>query len=81
MGVAMSQLDEGVHRAVLPDVVALLIDTPGQQMTRGQVGTVVEPLTDATVLVDFSDDRGQTYAIVPCPVKDLLALRYIREAA
>jgi hypothetical protein len=81
MGVVMPPHDETFHPPGLLDVVALLVEIPDQQLTRGQVGTVVELLDDVTVLIDFSDDHGQTYAIAPCSVQDLLVLHYIREAA
>ena len=44
----------------LLEVVALLDDRPEHGLVRGQVGTIVEELDDATVLVEFSDDEGQT---------------------
>jgi hypothetical protein len=65
----------------LLDVVALLSDLPAQQLARGQVGTVVELLDDSTSLVEFSDERGQAYAIVPCPREELLTLHYVPEVA
>jgi hypothetical protein len=65
----------------LLDVVALLNDRPSEALTRGQVGTVVETLDDATVLVEFSDDEGRAYAITPCPRDGLLVLHYEPEAA
>jgi Domain of unknown function (DUF4926) len=55
--------------------VALLRDLPQHALVRGQVGTVVEPLNETTVLVEFSDDDGRAYAIVPCPRDALLVLR------
>ena len=57
--------------------VALLTDLPA----RGQVGTIVEELDETTLLVEFSDDEGRAYAIVPCPRVDLLVLHYVPEAA
>lgn len=65
----------------LLDAVALLAGLPGCQLARGQVGTVVERLDDTTLLVEFSDDEGRAYAIVPCPQDDLLVLHYVPEAA
>jgi Domain of unknown function (DUF4926) len=65
----------------LLDVVALLTDPPEHGLGRGQVGTVLEQLDDRTSLVEFSDDQGQAYALVPCPWRDLLVLRYVPEAA
>jgi len=63
------------------DVVALLADLPRQQLARGQVGTIVEQLDDKALLVEFSDDQGPAYAVVPCQTTDLLVLHYVPEAA
>jgi hypothetical protein len=63
------------------DVVALLADRPAEGLARGQVGTVVEPLDEKTVLVEFADDQGKAYAIVPCPRSELLVLHYVPQAA
>lgn len=63
------------------DVVALLTGMPAAGLARGQVGTVVESLDDKTALVEFSDDDGRAFAIVPCPREDLLLLHYVPEAA
>jgi Domain of unknown function (DUF4926) len=59
----------------LLSTVALLRDLPEHGLVRGQVGTVVEALDDATSLVEFSDDQGRAYAIAPCPRDALLVLR------
>ena len=67
--------------AALLSAVALLCDLPEHRLGRGQVGTVVEALDDATSLVEFSDDRGHAYAIVPCPRDALLVLRTVPRAA
>jgi hypothetical protein len=63
----------------LLDVVALLEDTP--QLLRGQVGTVVEILDpDARVFeIEFSDDRGVPYAILPLRADQLIVLHYSLE--
>jgi hypothetical protein len=63
------------------DTVALLTDLPASGLVRGQVGTVVELLDSNEVLMEFSDDDGYAYAIVRCPIADLLLLRYEPEAA
>jgi hypothetical protein len=63
------------------DVVALLTGLSAQRLARGQVGTIVEELDDKTLLVEFSDDQGRTYAVAPCPRADLLVLHYVPEAA
>jgi hypothetical protein len=68
------------NRPSVLDVVALLADLPAVGLARGQVGTVVELLDEQTVLVEFSDDDGRAYAIVPCPRANLLVLHYVPEA-
>lgn len=65
----------------LLDVVALLADIPAHRLARGQVGTVIEPFDDDTVLVEFSDDQGRAYAVAPCLRSDLLVLHFVPEAA
>ena len=65
----------------LLDVVALTEDLGGTALRRGQVGTVVELLDQDTVEVEFSDDRGRTYATAPVPVRELIVLRYRPELA
>jgi len=65
----------------LLDVVALLNERPSDGLARGQVGTVVESLDDRTLLVEFSDDDGHAYALVPCARSDLLVLHYEPQAA
>ena len=68
------------RRPSLLHAVALLTDLPEQRLARGQVGTIVEELDETTLLVEFSDDEGRAYAIVPCPRADLLVLHYVPEA-
>jgi hypothetical protein len=63
------------------DVVALLADVRSEGLARGQVGTVVESLDERTALVEFADDQGRAYAIVPCACTDLLVLHYVPQAA
>jgi Domain of unknown function (DUF4926) len=52
-------------RPQLLAAVAALEDLPEASLPGGQVGTVVELLDDATALVEFSDDAGQAYALLP----------------
>jgi Domain of unknown function (DUF4926) len=59
----------------LLNVVALLADMPSQGLRRGQVGTVVE-LLDGAYEVEFSDDDGRTYAMVPLVAEQLLVLHH-----
>ncbi len=47
----------------LLSVAALLQDQSEQSLMRGQVGIVVEVLFPSAVLVDFSDQEGNSYAI------------------
>jgi hypothetical protein len=77
LGALMTQRDQ----PSLLEVVALLSDLAEQGLVRGQVGTVVELLDEGMVLVEFSDDQGRAYAIVPCRASQLLVLRYVPEAA
>jgi hypothetical protein len=58
-------------------------DVPGAGLVRGQVGTVVEVLGPQVFEVEFSDDRGRTYASLALPAHDLLRLHHepLHEAA
>jgi hypothetical protein len=58
------------------DVVALTVDLPERKLSRGQVGTVVEQLADQVFEVEFSDDDGKTYALVPINATQLMVLHY-----
>ena len=77
----MSDSKQAVAPLADLDVVALLVDRPAEGLARGQVGTVVDTLGDSDVLVEFSDDDGCAYAIVPCACADLLPLHYLPHAA
>jgi len=65
----------------LHDVVALLSDVPEHNLSRGQVGTVIELLDNDTSLVEFSDDDGRAYAIAAVKSSQVLLLHYEPEAA
>jgi hypothetical protein len=56
------------------DVVALTHDRPGDGLVRGQVGTVVEALSPDLFDVEFSDDQGKTYAMLPLAADELIVL-------
>ncbi len=60
----------------LLDVVALTEDMPRMDLARGQVGTVMDSLSPETYEVEFSDDNGQTYALVPLHASQLIVLHY-----
>lgn len=60
----------------LLDVVALTEDLLQRGLSRGQVGTVVELLAPETYEVEFSDDDGRTYALLPLQSNQLMVLHY-----
>ena len=63
--------------------VALTEDVPDTGLVRGQVGAVVERLAQNAYEVEFSDDDGQTYAIVTLKATKLMRLHHrpVPEAA
>ncbi len=60
----------------LLDVVALTEGLPEKYLFRGQVGTVVELLEPNVFEVEFSDDNGQTYAMLALRADQLMVLHY-----
>ncbi len=64
------------HEIKLLDVVAITEDLPEEGLLSGQVGTVVEELDRGVFEVEFSDDEGRTYAMVPLRREQLLILHY-----
>jgi hypothetical protein len=60
----------------LLDAVALTEPLPQYSLLPGQVGTIVETLGPDVYEVDFSDDNGQTYAMLPLRAEQLVRLRY-----
>jgi hypothetical protein len=60
----------------LLDVVALIQDLPDRDLKRGQVGTVVEELAPGVYEVEFSDNEGRTYAMLPLRAEQLMILHY-----
>lgn len=60
----------------LLDVVALNEDLPERNLSRGQVGTVVELLAPNVFEVEFSDDNGQPYAMLALRAGQLMVLHY-----
>ncbi|MFI5202116.1 MAG: DUF4926 domain-containing protein [Candidatus Kapaibacterium sp.] len=59
------------------DVVALLEDLPGEGLSRGDVGTIVDDPGTGLYLVEFSDRFGQTYALPALRAEQFLALHHI----
>ena len=60
----------------LLDVVALTEDLPDGGLGRGQVGTVVEELGPDVFEVEFSDNRGRTYATAALRADQMIVLHY-----
>lgn len=60
----------------LLDVVALTEALPDYHLLPGQVGTIVETLAPGVYEVEFSDDDGQTYAMLPLKTEQLIRLHY-----
>jgi Domain of unknown function (DUF4926) len=55
-------------------VVALLQDLPEKGLVRGQIGTVVEVYSPTVGEVEFCDQEGRTYALVPLSSEMLIRL-------
>lgn len=68
-----------LNQLQLLDVVALKQALPENALLAGQVGTIVELLAPDVYEVDFSNNDGQTYAMLPLHTSQLLKLRYIPE--
>lgn len=61
----------------LLDVVALTVDVPEHNLSRGQVGTVVELLKNgAAYEVEFSDRNGRSYQSLGLRPDQLMVLHY-----
>jgi hypothetical protein len=56
------------------DVVVLLDPLPEYGLERGMSGTVVEELEGGFYEVEFSDEQGRTFALVPLAAYQLLKL-------
>ena len=64
-------------------LVALLEDIPEHKLSRGQMGTVVEYLQregERAFLVEFSDEDGETIAMLPLPADQVIVLHENSEA-
>ncbi|MEG4808992.1 DUF4926 domain-containing protein [Microcoleus sp. F8-D3] len=67
---------KAIVKLQLLDVVAIKEDLPDAHLLAGQVGTIVEVLAPEVYEVEFSDDDGQTYAMLPLHSSQLLQLKY-----
>ena len=56
--------------------VALTEDVASKGLRRGQVGTIVEILEPDTFEVEFSDNDGRTYAMLPLRAEQLMVLHH-----
>lgn len=60
----------------LLDTVALIEAIPVKHLQRGQVGTVVEILAEGVFEVEFSDERGEPYAMLPLRQEQIMRLHF-----
>ena len=63
------------------DVVALLKNMPEKNLIMGQVGTIVEVLTENVYEVEFASNKGETIALAAVDSENLLLLHYELEPA
>jgi len=63
------------------DVVALLKNIPEKKLIIGQVGTIVEVLSEKVFEVEFTSNIGETTALAAVDSEDLLLLHYEFEPA
>ena len=59
----------------LLDTVALIRDLPELGLVAGEVGAVVEVLSDDAFEVEFVDESGYTYGLHPLRANQLVALQ------
>jgi hypothetical protein len=60
----------------LLDIIALTENLPQHNLQRSQVGTIVEILAPNIYDIDFSNNNGQTYALLPLHHSQLLKLHH-----
>lgn len=60
----------------LLDIIALSEDLPKEGLLKGQVGTVVEILSDEIYEVEFSNNKGVTYSLLPLKSSQLIQLHF-----
>ena len=58
------------------DTVALIEDLPALKLYCGQVGTIVEEYEPDVFEVEFSDLKGQMYALETLQASQLMLLRH-----
>ncbi|MFZ1322351.1 MAG: DUF4926 domain-containing protein [Ignavibacteria bacterium] len=65
-----------MNKIKVTDVIALLADIPDKKLIKGQVGTIVEILSDNNYEVEFCNPKGETVSISPVESNNLLLLHY-----
>ncbi len=63
------------------DIVALLVPSPENRLSKGAIGTVVNVYNENFYEVEFADMEGQTYAMLILPAENLLLLKHEPEIA
>lgn len=63
------------------DTVAILKDLPEKKVVFGQVGTIVELLSDGVFEVEFADKFGETISEFAVKSEDLMLLHFELEYA
>jgi hypothetical protein len=58
------------------NMVALLKGIPEHNLSKGQVGTVVEKLNEKTYEIEFTNSKGETLITTPVASKDLILLHF-----
>ncbi|MBI4781414.1 MAG: DUF4926 domain-containing protein [Oscillatoriophycideae cyanobacterium NC_groundwater_1537_Pr4_S-0.65um_50_18] len=62
----------------LLDVVALTVDLPQYNLWRGQVGTIVETLSEGAAFeVEFSDRDGRPYESIGLRPEQIMVLHFV----
>jgi hypothetical protein len=58
------------------DLVVLTVDLPSHSLFKGQVGTVVAPVSDNTFEVEFADDQWQTFGLLTLDASQIIKLHF-----
>lgn len=65
-----------MNKIKVSDIIALLTDIPDKNLIKGQVGTIVEVLSDNNYEVEFCNQKGETVSTCPVESNNLLLLHY-----
>jgi len=63
------------------DVVAILEDLPELGISRGDIATVLEEVSEKIFLLEISDRNGKTISMIELPQKSIMKLNYTMEYA